>query len=153
MSQQIAIRKARSQDMVQCAAIFNEWVDETEWMPRLHSHDDVVRFYKDEVYPQRRTLVAGTAAMVTGYATLSEDGYVSALYVRPKYRRLGIGSLLMRNAKEELGEVVKVYSFQANTAALNFYDNHGFKEINRTDGDNEEKLADVLLEWQAGDDE
>jgi ribosomal protein S18 acetylase RimI-like enzyme len=153
MSQQVAIRKARSQDMPACAAIYNDWVDEAEWLPRIQSHDDVVQFYKDVVYPQRRTLVAGTAAVVTGFATLSEDGYVAALYVRPKYRRLGIGSLLMRNAKEELGDVVKLYCFQANIAALNFYDNHGFKEINRTDGDNEEKLPDILLEWQAGEDE
>ncbi len=153
MSQQIAIRKARSQDMAQCAAIFNEWVDETEWMPRLHSSEEVVQYYKDEIYPNHRTLVAGTAALVTGFATLTDDGFISQFYLRPKYRRLGIGSLLMRNAKTELGENAKLYCFQANTAALNFYDNHGFKEINRTDGDNEEKLADVLLEWQMGDDE
>jgi ribosomal protein S18 acetylase RimI-like enzyme len=153
MKTQVAIRKARSQDMAACAAIYNNWIDETPWMPRIHSQVEVQRHYKDVVYPQRRTLVAGTESVVTGFVTIDTEGFISALYLRPQYRRLGIGSLLMRNAKEELGDVVKLYCFEANTAALNFYDNHGFKEINRTDGDNEEKLPDILLEWQADDDE
>ena len=43
-----AIRSARTQDIAACAAIVNSWIDETDWMPRCHSVEDVAQHYKPE---------------------------------------------------------------------------------------------------------
>jgi ribosomal protein S18 acetylase RimI-like enzyme len=149
MSTTVNIRTARSQDIAACAAILNEWIDETDWMPRVHTHGDVLHYYQTEVFHHRKLFVAVTAGKVGGMMVLSKDGLVSALYVGGGYRRRGIGSHLIERAKREMGDAVSLWTFQANATALAFYTHRGFHEINRTDGDNEEGLPDVLLEWRA----
>ena len=149
MSITVSVRAARSQDMVACAEILNAWIDETPWMPRLHDPEGVVKHYRTEVAANRRTLVAVVESAIVGFATLSRDGFITALYVAPKFRRKGIGGLLLSRAKTELGAEARLWTFQANLASQAFYARHGFVESNRTSGDNEEGLPDILLEWHS----
>jgi ribosomal protein S18 acetylase RimI-like enzyme len=143
------IRTARSQDITACAAILNAWIDETDWMPRLHTPEAVVKHYQTEVFQQRQLFVAEVEGAVAGMMALSRDGFVTALYVDSPFRCRGIGTLLVARAKDELGTPVGLWTFQANAVALEFYRQRGFFEVNRTDGDNEEGLPDILLEWRA----
>ena len=117
-------------------------------MPRIHSEKEVARFYNNVVFQNKKLLVAETASKVSGFMVLGDDGLVDALYVGDGYRRRGIGGHLIERAKKELGELVQLWTFQANRDAQKFYLRHGFMEINRTDGDNEEGLPDMLLEWR-----
>lgn len=149
MSTAITMRNARSQDMPVCAGILNDWIDTTSWMPRVHSHDDVVKFYQTEVATRRRTLVAVDGSQVRGFVTMADDDFVTALYVAQASRNLGIGGLLLERAKRELPNGINLYCFEANVRAQAFYVRHGFVEVNRTSGDNEENLPDILLEWRA----
>jgi ribosomal protein S18 acetylase RimI-like enzyme len=144
----VSMRSARSQDMAVCASIVNDWIDGTEWMPRVHTHADVVKHYEDEVSTKRQTIVAVDGARVRGFVTLSRDGFITALYVEEASRNMGIGGLLLARAKRELSPEVNLYTFQANEKAVRFYLRHGFAEINRTTGDNEENLPDILMEWR-----
>ena len=148
MSTELKIRNARSQDVSICSAILNRWIDDTEWMPRVRSEKQVVDFYNNIVFQSHKLFVAETAGKVGGFMALGDDGLVNALYVGDGFRRRGIGGHLIARAKKELGEQVQLWSFQANKDAQKFYLRHGFVEINRTDGDNEEGLPDVLLEWR-----
>ena len=142
------IRSARTQDMVRCAAILNEWIDETEWMPRIHSHEDVARHYRTEVIAARKVFVVEAGNQIAGMMAIASDHLVSALYVDRKFRGQGVGRLLLDRAKRECGSDVRLWTFQQNVAAQKFYAKQGFVEINRTDGDNEEGLPDLLLEWR-----
>ncbi len=148
MSTTVSLRSARSQDMAVCAGILNDWIDATEWMPRVHSHADVVKHYADDEKIKRNTIVAVDGARVRGFMTLSRDGFLTALYVEQASRNQGIGGLLLARAKRELSPEINLYTFQANERAHAFYKRHGFVEINRTTGDNEENLPDILLEWR-----
>jgi GNAT superfamily N-acetyltransferase len=143
------LRAARTQDMEACAGILNSWIDETDWMPRVHSHADVVKHYTTVVASQRNAFVVTSGHATFGMMVLGPDHLVTALYVERDYRRQGVGQLLLNRAKHEFGDKVHLWTFQANAAALKFYAREGFSEINRTDGDNEEGLPDLLLEWQA----
>jgi ribosomal protein S18 acetylase RimI-like enzyme len=149
MSVTISLRNARSQDMAICAAILNDWIDATDWMPRVHSHADVVKHYESEVATKRHTLVAVDGSRVRGFVTMTPDGFVTALYVEAASRNQGIGGMLLERAKRELSPEVNLYTFEANEKARAFYARHGFAEINRTTGDNEENLPDILMEWRA----
>ena len=149
MSITVSLRVARSQDMAACAGIVNAWIDETPWLPRLHSPESVVNHYRAEFAENRRTLVAVVDSAIAGFATLSRDGFVTALHVDGKFRRRGIGSLLLTRSKTEIGGQVRLWTFQANQPALDFFTRHGFVETNRTSGDNDENLPDILLEWQS----
>ena len=148
MSTELKIRVARSQDVRICSAILNRWIDETAWMPRVQSEKQVVDFYNNVVFPAHKLFVAETAGKVGGFMVLGDAGLVNALYVGDGFRRRGIGGHLIERAKKELGEQVQLWTFQANRDAQRFYLRHGFVEINRTDGDNEEGLPDMLMEWR-----
>jgi GNAT superfamily N-acetyltransferase len=143
------IRSARTQDMAACAAIHNNWIDETDWMPRVHSHADVVQYYKSTVASERNAFVVNSGHTIFGMMVLAPDQLVSALYVDRDYRRQGVGKMLLARAKQEFGDKVHLWTFQANEGAKRFFAREGFLEINRTDGDNEEGLPDILMEWQA----
>jgi ribosomal protein S18 acetylase RimI-like enzyme len=143
------IRTARSQDIAACAAILNAWIDETEWMPRIHAPEAVVKHYQTEVFQHRLLFAAEVEGAIAGMMALSRDGFITALYVDSAFRRRGIGSLLVARAKDELGASVRLWTFQANASARKFYRRCEFFEVNRTDGDNEEGLPDILLEWRA----
>ena len=149
MSTTVTLRSARSQDMAPCAAILNHWIDATDWMPRIHSAEQVAEHYRTDVMFNRQTIVAVANSKVCGFATLARDGFINALYLSPQSCGKGIGGLLLERAKCELSPNASLFCFQANTRAIKFYGRHGFAEINRTTGDNEEGLPDVLLEWRA----
>jgi ribosomal protein S18 acetylase RimI-like enzyme len=148
MSVTVTLRNARSQDMVVCANIVNDWIDTTEWMPRVHSHADVLRHYQAEEMTKRHTLVAVDGSRVRGFVTMAKGGFITALFVEEPSRNQGIGGMLLERAKRELSPEVNLYTFQANEKARAFYQRHGFTEINRTTGDNEENLPDILMEWR-----
>ena len=148
MSITVSMRAARSQDMAVCAAIVNDWIDQTEWMPRVHSHDAVVKQFEDDEKMKRNTIVAVDGSRVRGFVSLTRDGFITALYVEQASRNQGIGALLMQRVKRELSPQINLYVFQANENAQRFFARHGFAEINRTTGDNEEDLPDTLMEWR-----
>jgi ribosomal protein S18 acetylase RimI-like enzyme len=143
------LRTARTQDMTACAAILNNWIDETPWMPRIYSRDDVVHHYKTVVAAERKMFVVASNHQIAGMMALDKDQVVTALYVGEGFRRQGVGKMLLDCAKREFPDHLSLWTFQANTEAQKFYQREGFVEINRTDGDNEEGLPDVLLEWRA----
>jgi GNAT superfamily N-acetyltransferase len=143
------LRAARTQDMVSCAAILNDWIDETEWMPRIHSHEDVEKYYQTVVAAERKVFVVVAGRQVVGMMAIAPDQLVTALYVKRAYRGQGVGHLLLDRAKRDAGAALRLWTFQKNEQAQAFYAREGFVEINRTDGDNEEGLPDLLLEWRA----
>ncbi len=143
------LRAARTQDMAACAAILNDWIDETGWMPRIHSREEVVRHYQTVMAAERNVYVVVGGNHIVGMMAVAPDHLVTALYVRSGFRRQGVGRLLLDRAKRDAGSNLSVWTFQQNTSALAFYGAQGFVEINRTDGDNEEGLPDILLEWRA----
>jgi GNAT superfamily N-acetyltransferase len=69
-------------------------------------------------------------------------------YVEPDAQRSGIGSALLEAAKTRRPAGLRLWVFQRNHAARAFYAQHGFAEVELTDGaDNEEREPDVLLAW------
>jgi ribosomal protein S18 acetylase RimI-like enzyme len=147
MSERIALRPARSQDMLACARIINTWIDETDWLPRMQTPEAITAHYQTTVFQERRSFVVTADGMVIGVMSLSNDGYISAMCLGRQYRGRGVGTMMINQAKVEFGHEVKVWTFEANVLANAFFSKHGFFSINRTDGDNEEGLPDVLMQW------
>lgn len=142
----IAMREARDEDAPLCAAIKNAWIDDTPWMPRVHPAHDLVRHYREFVFRNRRVWVAGDP--LAGYLALDEaDGFVTSLYAaRPGH---GVGKALLDRAKEGR-EHLQLWTFVANVDARRFYVREGFREVEQTDGDNEERLPDIRYVWERG---
>lgn len=143
------IRNARRQDMTRCGEILNGWIDETAWMPRVHSHEDVVRYHTDFVFDNRAVLVAeNDGNEVQGFAATSADAVVTGLYLAPEARNNGVGHQLLNRIKQNNPAGLSLWTFVSNLEAQRFYEREGFSEQRRTDGDNEENLPDILYRWR-----
>ena len=142
---QIALRRGRPEDAPACAAILNAWIDDRDWMPRVHTPREVAAFYADVVFVEREVWLAGDP--VAGFMALDPLSHrVTALYVsRPGQ---GIGKALLDRAKAGRRSL-ELWTFVANGGARRFYRREGFREIRQTPGHNEEGLPDVLCRWEA----
>jgi ribosomal protein S18 acetylase RimI-like enzyme len=99
-------------------------------------------------------LVADEGGAIVAMLAHSDEGgclWIDQLYVDPAFGRRGVGTALLDRALAIAGgRAVRLYSFQANTAARAFYERHGFRAIAFGDGSgNEERCPDVLYERPA----
>ena len=70
------------------------------------------------------------------------------LYVRPELQGRGVGSALLDVAKASGGRLPPLV-FQRNAGARRFYERHGLRLVELTNGAaNEEREPDVLYEWR-----
>jgi len=137
------LRRAVQADAAALAAILGDWVRETGWMPPLHTRAEDLAHIRHLVAAGRIT-VADTDGP---RAFLAREGeQILALYAAPEARGLGLGRALVDRAKTESSRL-SAWTFEANEGARRFYLREGFQEVNRTDGDNEEGLPDILLGW------
>ena len=126
------------------ARILSDWIDETDWMPRLNSRADDLAFVTGLVS-------TGNAAVLLddtcpqGFLACRND-MMTALYVAGPARNRGGGKALLDFAKvrhDRLG----LWTFQANEGAVRFYRREGFVEDGRTPGNNAEQLPDLRMVW------
>ncbi len=149
MTNSVEIRRAERGDMTACAGILNRWIDATPWMPRVHDHADVERFYADTVFAERTVLLAENDGTIAGFLSLAADNHVTALYIDASDRGSGIGTRLIEAAKALSPDELSLWTFEHNREAQRFYERQGFQAVSRTDGDNEEQLPDILYRWRA----
>ncbi|MGA8210859.1 MAG: GNAT family N-acetyltransferase [Nocardioidaceae bacterium] len=79
---------------------------------------------------------------------LLEGDWVHSLYVAPARTGEGLGTLLLDLAKSLRPHGLGLWVFESNHGARRFYRRHGFTQVRRTDGsDNEEGAPDLELAW------
>lgn len=144
----VHLRPAQRSDAPACAAILGDWIENTAWMPRLHTRAED-RAFLSGVIDRMPVLIAMADGAVAGF--LARDGTeIDHLYLRSDARGRGIGTALMDRAQGAVDRLT-LWCFQANRAARAFYTARGFREIDRTDGAcNAEGLPDVRYLWERG---
>ena len=140
------LRPARDADAAACGAILQGWLDATDWMPDLHDLEETIGFCGRLIAADDVT-VADDGSVRGFLARRGED--IPALYVAAQARGRGVGSALI-GAAQAASERLELWTFQANTDARRFYGRHGFVEVRRTEGDNDEGLPDIRLAWERG---
>ncbi len=116
--------------------------------PPAHDDDDVRAFFANVVVVQRELWLAEDGGAAAGLLVL-EDDWLDQLYLEPELIGRGIGSALIEHAKRLRPDGLRLWTFQSNLGAQRFYALHGFSELLRTDGrDNEERSPDILLAWR-----
>ena len=121
-------------------------------IPRpVHSPEDVRRWWSSrlEARPEEGVEVwlAEREAAPVGLLLLEHD-WLHSVYVAPGLTGQGIGTVLLELAKSLRPGGLGLWVFQANEAAQRLYRRHGFVELRRTDGsDNEERSPDVEMAW------
>lgn len=138
------LRPADTLDAAPIARILSDWIDETDWMPRIHTRQENLGFGRFLIDQTSVTVAATDRAL--GFIAI-RNKTIHALYIDAAHRRSGIGSALILMAKEA-HTALDLWTFQSNLAARAFYRAHGFVEVRETDGaGNDEKLPDVYMTW------
>jgi GNAT superfamily N-acetyltransferase len=116
--------------------------------PLVHADDQVGNWIAQIVIPKLDCWVAerGSGDLV-GMLVLNTH-WIDQLYVDPDLTRAGIGARLISVAKRERPEGLRLWTFVTNEGAQRFYLRHGFREVARTDGrQNEEGAPDIQYAW------
>jgi ribosomal protein S18 acetylase RimI-like enzyme len=112
-----------------------------------HPLEDQLRALEQKIVPHNRVLLVldpRTSAVIGFLAYTSET--VSNLYVHVDYQNKGIGSMLLDIAKRNSSGVLRLFTFERNMRARQFYERHGFKII-RQGFEEFWQLADIEYEW------
>lgn len=140
------LRPATPLDAGAVGGILSEFVNTTDWMPRIHTQAEDLS-HAGDLIERGWVTVAITHGSISAFAAC-ENGRLQALYVLKKCRNNGIGATLLQALQARNAEL-SLWTFQHNTAAQRFYLRHGFQEILRTDGArNDEKLPDIQYVWR-----
>ncbi|MDZ7686972.1 MAG: GNAT family N-acetyltransferase [Gammaproteobacteria bacterium] len=104
-------------------------------------------YFLEQVLPHNEVRVALRDTELVGFIAASSSE-IDQLYVHPEYQGLGIGSELLRWAKENSGGRLTLFTFARNQGARAFYERKGFRIIAR--GFEEQwRLDDLQYEWNS----
>lgn len=149
---EVETRLARSADAPGIADVYLASYAATYAFPRAHS-DAATRSWIAEVLLSTREVwvaTAGPEKSVVAMMALTDD-MIDQLYVAPGWTGQGIGSRLIGLAQSRRPHGLDLYTFQVNHGARRFYERHGFVEVARGDGsDDEERQPDVRYAWRPG---
>jgi ribosomal protein S18 acetylase RimI-like enzyme len=122
------------------------------WLPDLHTPADDRWFLREIVLPNEEVWIAEIDRQPAGFVALgSREGvaYLQHIYVRPEHQRRGLGGELIDHAKKLRPAGFDLWVFQRNDGARRFYEKHGLRLVELTDGsENEEREPDARYEWR-----
>ena len=142
----LRIRRAQADDVAAVARLFRVVRRAClPYLPDLHTAEEDLGFFRDRVFAGCEVWVAQADA-IDGFVAF-RTGWVDHLYIRPERQRHGLGKALLAVSMKNKAPL-RLWVFQHNSAAIDFYHARGFREIERTDGSrNEEREPDMLMEW------
>ncbi len=143
----IRVRLATDEDAAEVADIWIGAFRATYHFAPAHPEDEIRSWIRDYLLPETESWVAKGGDGVIGFLSLG-DGWIEQLYVRPGFTGAGTGTRLVNFAKERQPAGLQLWTFQVNHGARRFYERHGFRAMELTDGDNEEGQPDVRYAWK-----
>jgi putative acetyltransferase len=118
------------------------------YLPENHTPQEILEWVREVLLTNEEVWVAEREGRVVGFLALSDD-VLYHLYVYPELHGQGAGSELFARVQELRPEGFRLWVFQRNTQAREFYEHRGMRVIELTDGsENEEREPDALYEWK-----
>jgi GNAT superfamily N-acetyltransferase len=141
------VRLARTGESDTIAEVFIASFRGLAFLPAIHTDDQIRVWIRDQMVPAHEVWVAELDGRVAGYAALAGD-MLGHIYVHPDEQNRGVGTALLGVVKRERPGGFRLWVFQKNEGARRFYERHGCRRVELTDGSgNEEKEPDAQYEW------
>ena len=139
------IRRATPGDAAEVSRVFVAARDGMPYLPRIgDEHRPLLGGWFIERGP---IWVAEGDGRVVAFSGV-KDEELTHLYVDPSAQNRGLGSALVEHAKHESPKRLQLWVFQKNEGARRFYERHGFRLVELTDGAaNMEREPDARYEW------
>jgi ribosomal protein S18 acetylase RimI-like enzyme len=151
VSEKVRIRAATPEDADAIAEVFIASFATLSFLPRLHTNAETIDFIANKVLREQEVLVAEQNGGIVGFVAMAHGNFLEHLYVDPDSQGRGVGSVLLMRAKQRMPNGFRLWLFQQNTQARRFYERHGLRAIEFTEGaGNEEQMPDALYEWRPG---
>jgi ribosomal protein S18 acetylase RimI-like enzyme len=147
-SGEFPLRSAVLGDGPAVASVFTAARALMSYLPALHSAEEDIAFFSEQVLPSSIVTVAeSSTGVVIGFSAVKDD-WLDHLYVAPAHQRHGVGSSLLRAAMNDHPAGLSLWVFEENRGAQSLYSRVGFEVVERTDGSrNEERQPDVRMRW------
>ena len=148
MPERLVLRRATEDDAGAAADVWlRSFATALPSVRLAHTEQEVRDWVRHVLVPRHETWVALVDERVVGLLTLG-DGELEQLYLDPPWQGGGIGGRLVDLAKRRRPAGLTLWTFQVNESAHRFYERHGFRAVERTDGArNEEREPDVRYVW------
>ncbi|HTS22531.1 MAG TPA: GNAT family N-acetyltransferase [Casimicrobiaceae bacterium] len=111
-----------------------------------HSLDDARAFFRGRLLTECEIWIAEADAALAGVMALRVP-WIRQLSVFPERQRQGIGTALLRKARERSPDELRLYTFRRNAAARAFYERHGFTAVAFGVSPAPESEPDVEYRW------
>ncbi len=146
----LSIRRLTPADASDIARVHRaSFDDRLPWLSGIHTPDEDLAYFRDTVCATCVLWGGFEGHRLIGFIAF-RDGFIDHLYVLPNHQMLGLGTRLLDQAKAAQSRL-RLWTFQRNEGARNFYERNGLIQIDITDGSgNEEREPDVLYEWFDG---
>lgn len=142
------IRPALERDIDTIADVFIASFGGLTFLPRLHTDDETRAWIRTIMIPGHQTWIAEVGGRIIGFASVAGT-LLGHLYVRPDAQGRGVGTALLEIVKRECPGGFELWVFQKNEGARRFYERHGCKLVELTDGaGNEEREPDARYAWR-----
>ena len=138
------IRQANVADAPHCARVYmRSKAFAMADVPEPHTETEVAEWMAAVAIPTMDVWVADLDGVVVAQFML-EPGWLHHLYIDPSWMGRGLGDQLMSTVRQRQPGDLQLWAFQTNGSARRFYERHGFKAVELTDGSaNEERWPDV----------
>jgi GNAT superfamily N-acetyltransferase len=140
------IRHATEEDVDAVAELYDRSFRTLTFLPVLHTPEEH-RWWFGKQFAEHEPWVWDEGG-VRGFIVLTSDELMY-LYLDTGWTGRGIGTTLLEHAKARRPDGFTLWTFQQNDGARRFYERHGLRAIEFTEGEgNEEKTPDVRYEWK-----
>ncbi len=106
---------------------------------------------QNEYLRKSDTIVYEEDGKIKAFISVTNDGYIGALFVSEEIQREGIGKILVNSAKEKY-EKLSLRVFEKNINATLFYKAMGFKKV-KSQIDEATSEKEYIMEWNKSDNE
>jgi molybdenum cofactor cytidylyltransferase len=141
------IESATTTDGAAIARVFRStYVDTLPDFPVLHSPTEDRDYFTALIENENVFVARNLSEEIIAFISF-DDQWINQLWVLPEYKGQRLGKSLLQIARAGR-DTFKLWTFQINSGAREFYKRNGFVEVLQTDGaENEERQPDVLLSW------
>ena len=117
-------------------------------LPLVHTRDEIATWFETKQILQATVTVAEVMGAPAGFIATG-GGWVHQLFVLPERHGEGLGTSLLTPVLAGSKSPVRLWAFQRNRQARQFYERRGFSAELFTEGsDNEERTPDVMYVWR-----
>ena len=143
------IRAATPEDVDAIAEVFIASFATLTFLPRLHTDAETSDFIANKVLREQEVLIAEQNGGIVGFVAMAHGNFLEHMYVHPDSQGRGVGSALLMRAKQRMPNGFRLWLFQQNTQARRFYERHGLRAVEFTEGaGNDEQMPDAPYEWR-----